>query len=322
MNIGILGAGHIAGKMSKTLARMEGIGRLAVASRDLAKARTFADEFGFAKAYGSYEELVKDPEVDLVYVATPHSCHADHMKLCLSHGKAVLCEKAFTCNAREAEEVLGLARDRGIMVAEAMWTRYMPFSLKIREVMESGIIGKPEMLTANLGYSIEWKERVVRPELGGGALLDLGVYCLNFADMYFGLDFESMTTSCIKNASGADMQEVMAFSYADGRMVELHVSARCATDRSGVIGGSEGYILVDNINNPRHMDVFAKTGQLLASYDAPPCISGYEYEVMACRDALSSGQCGTWQMPAETILRVMRVCDALRAEWGVTFPAD
>lgn len=198
----------------------------------------------------------------------------------------------------------------------------MPFSAKIREVIESGIIGVPQMLSANLGYSIEWKERIIKPELGGGALLDLGVYCLNFADMYFGLDFKNMTTSCVKNELGADMQEAMIFTYADGRMAELHVSARCATDRSGVIGGTEGYILIDNINNPRHMDVFAKTGRALASYDAPPCISGYEYEVLSCKEALEKGLSEANQMPYETILRVMRLCDVLRAEWDVKFPAD
>lgn len=322
MKIGIIGAGHIAGKMSKTLACIEGVERWAVASRDLAKAQAFASEFGFARAYGSYEELVEDPDVDLVYVATPHSHHAAHMKLCIEHGKAVLCEKAFTCNAREAEEVLAFARERGVLVAEAMWTRYMPFSKTIREVMESGIIGTPQMLSANLGYSIEWKERIVRPELGGGALLDLGVYCLNFADMYFGLDYEGLSTSCVKNAQGMDMQETVTLTYADGRMTVLHMSARCATDRHGVISGSEGFIVVDNINNPRHLDVYSKTGQLLDSRDAPDCISGYEYEVISCGEALSLGLCEAPQMSAETILRIMRLCDALRAEWGVRFPAD
>lgn len=317
MRIAILGAGHIAGKMAATLAKMEGVELYAVAARELARAEAFAAEKGFAKAYGSYQEMVEDPLVELVYVATPHSHHYDHVKLCLEHGKAVLCEKSFTMNAAQARGLADLAREKNILLAEAIWTRYMPFSKTIAEVLDSGIIGTPQILSANLGYAVIWKERLARPELGGGALLDLGVYCLNFASMYFGDGWSSIQSVCTKTPEGVDLQETITLTYPDGRMANMHVSAAALTDRRGVIGGDKGYMVVDNINNPRHLDVFDRMQNLLGSYDAPECISGYEYEVYACMDAMRKGLCECPEMPLDETVRIMEVMDALRRQWGV-----
>ena len=193
VKMGILGAGKIAGVMAATLREMDSVECYAVASRDYDKANAFVKQYGFAKAYGSYEEMVKDSEVELVYVATPHSHHYDHIKLCLEHGKHVLCEKAFTLNAKQAEEVFAMAREKGLLLTEAIWTRYIPMRKRLDDVLASGVIGKPYMLTANLAYVVGDKERIVKAELGGGALLDLGVYTLNFASMVFGDDIEKIT---------------------------------------------------------------------------------------------------------------------------------
>ena len=322
MRIGIIGAGHIAGKVSDTLRQMPEVRCHAVAARDLWRAEAFAGEHGFARAYGSYEELVSDPDVDLVYVATPHSHHFPHVKLALEHGKAVICEKSFMMNAREAEEVTILARQKGLLLAEAIWTRYMPFSKTIREVVGSGVIGTPRMLSANLGYAVDWKERLVKPELGGGALLDLGVYCLNFALMNFGSDIAQVTSTCVKGPSGVDMQETIALVYADGRIADLHATAWCATDRRGVISGDKGCLIVDNINNPRSAYAVDRYGSVLGRWEAPPAISGFEYEFLACKDALEKGLCEPADMPHGETLKVMRLMDGLRAEWGVRFPGD
>lgn len=320
MRIAFLGAGHISGKMAATLAKMDDVERYAVAARELSRAETFAAENGFAKAYGSYEEMVCDPLVDLVYVATPHSHHYRHIKLCLEHGKAVLCEKAFTLNAAQARELADIAKEKHILLAEAIWTRYMPFSKTISQALASGIIGTPQFLSANLGYAVMWKERLQKPELGGGALLDLGVYCLNFASMYFGDGWNEIRTFCTKSPEGVDVQETIALAYPDGRVANLHATAAALTDRRGVIGGDKGYLVVDNINNPRHADVFDRMQNLLASYDAPPCISGYEYEVRACKQALEEGWYECPDMPLGETVKMMETMDALRAEWGVEFP--
>ena len=322
MRIGIIGAGHIAGKVSKTLRQMDEVRCYAVAARELWRAAAFAGENGFEKSYGSYEALVRDPEVELVYVATPHSFHYPHVKLALEHGKHVLCEKSFMLNAREAEELTTLARQKGLLLAEAIWTRYMPFSKTIKEVVDSGVIGNARMLSANLGYAVDWKERLIKPELGGGALLDLGVYCLNFALMYFGSDIADIRTACVKGESGVDMQETIALIYRDGRIANLHATAWCATDRQGVISGDKGFLVVDNINNPTSATAWDRYGQQLGHWEAPARISGFEYEFLACRDAIAAGQCETADMPHGETLKVMRLMDALRAQWGVRFPGD
>ena len=186
--IGIIGAGWIADKMAQAIAPFKDMQVYAISSRSIEKAEAFAKEHDIPKAYGSYEDMVADPAVDLVYIATPHSHHYEHSLLALEHGKHVLVEKAFTANADQAEKLIQTARSKGLFITEAIWTRYMPLSHKVKDLMESGIIGRPRILTATLCYMMEQKERIVRADLCGGALLDLGVYALNFARMYFGTD--------------------------------------------------------------------------------------------------------------------------------------
>ena len=154
MNIGFIGAGRIANTLASTMARMEDVNLYAVAARDLGRAEAFAQKYGFDRAYGSYEEMLCDPQVELVYIATPHSHHAEHMKLCIAHGKNVLCEKAFTLNADQAREVAALAKEKGVYVAEAIWTRYMPSRQLINDVLASGVIGRVTALSANLCYPV------------------------------------------------------------------------------------------------------------------------------------------------------------------------
>ena len=206
MKVGILGAGGIARKMANTLAGMERAQGYAVASRNLEKAEAFAKEWNIPKAYGSYEEMLEDEQVDLVYVATPHSHHYEHVKLCLDHGKHVLCEKAFTVNADQAREVLSMAEEKGLLLTEAIWTRYMPSRKMVKDLAESGVIGKVTSLTANLGYSLRGVARMEEPGLAGGALLDLGVYPLNFAAMVFGDQVKSMESTVVKSDKGVDLE--------------------------------------------------------------------------------------------------------------------
>ena len=169
MKIGILGCGVMAETFADTLRQMGEVECCAAASRTLKRAEEFAGKYGFKKAYGSYEELCADPEVELIYIATPHSSHFDNMKLCIRHKKPVLCEKSFTVNAREAEQIREYAEQEQVFVAEAIWTRYMPSRNMIQEIIDSGIIGDISVLTANLSYPISHKERIMRPELAGGS---------------------------------------------------------------------------------------------------------------------------------------------------------
>ena len=320
--VGIIGAGWIADKMAEALAPLKDYCVYAIASRSLDKARTFAESWNIPKAYGSYEELVEDKDVDLVYIATPHSHHFPHTMLALEHGKPVLVEKAFTANAHEAEILLETAHSKGIFITEAIWTRYMPLSHKVKEIMESGIIGEPRLLTATLCYMMEFKERILRPDLCGGALLDLGVYALNFARMYFGTDIVKTVSNCQLGTTGMDMQECISLSFADGKMANLQAGTLCLNDRQGIINGTEGYIRVDNINCTHVLEVY-RNYEHVARYTKPQdMVNGYEYQVYECRRCIKEGLLESPMMPHEETLSIMKQMDALRKEWGVVYPMD
>ncbi len=320
--IGILGAGGIARVMAETVNGMEEAQCYAVAARDLGRAQKFAEEFGVEKAYGSYTEMLQDPQVELVYIATPHSHHYEHVKLCLEHGKHVLCEKAFTANAAQAEEILKIAEEKGLLLTEAIWTRYMPMRKTIDEVVASGIIGKITSLSANLGYVIEQNERIHAPELAGGALLDLTVYPLNFASMVFGDDIVKVDASCVKIDTGVDGQDNVMLTYRDGKMATLYTTIHAQTDRRGMINGSLGYIEIENINNYESMKVYDLDRKIIASYEAPEQITGYEYEVRAAIRAIREGKTECEEMPHAETIKMMKLMDRIRADFGIVFPFE
>ena len=320
--LGIIGAGWIARKMVKALAPLDEVEVYAVGSRSYEKAAAFAQEHAIPVAYGSYEELVCDPLVDLVYIATPHSHHYEHAMLALDHGKHVLVEKAFTANTAQASDLIATARAKGLFITEAIWTRYMPLSHKVREIMESGVIGEPRILTATLCYMMEFKERIVRADLCGGALLDLGVYALNFARMYFGTDIVKTVSNCHLGPTGMDMHESISLSYADGKMSNLQAGALCLNDRQGIISGTEGYIRVDNINCPEVIEVY-RNYELVERYVKPDdMVNGYEYQVLECMRCIREGLLESPMMPHEETVSIMKQMDELRKEWGVEYPYD
>lgn len=320
--VGIIGAGWIAEKMAASLAPLPDYRVYAVASRSRQKAEAFAKNWGIEKAYGSYDQLVDDPLVDLVYIATPHSHHYDHAMLAVSHHKAVLVEKAFTANARQCEALLAAAQSEGVFLTEAIWTRYMPLSMKVIELMNSGVIGEPRVLTATLCYSMEHKERIVRPDLCGGALLDLGVYVLNFARMYFGTDITRTVTNYLMGPTGVDLHESISLTYRDGKMANLQAGALCLNDRQGIISGTEGYIRVDNVNCPELVEVY-RNYELVESHSRPAdIVTGYEYQVKESRRCMEAGLLESPMMPHAETLAIMRQMDNMRQEWGVHYPMD
>jgi predicted dehydrogenase len=320
--IGIMGTGKIAHVMAGTVRKMKNVKCYGVASRDENRAQEFAREYGIKVVYTSYEEMVLDSKIDLIYIATPHSEHYANMKLCIENGKNVLCEKAFTANAAQAEEIFELAKEKGVFVSEAMWTRYMPMLTTIKGVLNSGIIGEPTMLTANLGYNISDKQRITDPSLAGGALLDIGVYTLNFAAMMFGKDIEKTESSCVLTDTGVDASDSITLTYNDGRMAVLNSTVNGISDRRGVIYGSKGYMVVENINNFESVTVYDASYKAGKITKAPKQITGYEYEVYSCLEAIEKGELECWEMPHDETLRIMRQMDELRAEWGVVYPFE
>ena len=326
MKFGIIGAGGIAATMAETLQGMPQVERTAIGARDLERAKAFAAAWGFRKAYGSYDALFEDPEVELVYIAVPHSHHYQYVMAALEAGKHVLCEKAFAANAAQAREMSARARDKGLLRAEALWTRYMPSRQIIDGIIAAGEIGQVRTVTANLGYAIDTKERIIRPELAGGALLDLTVYPLNFASMVLGNDIASMDAVCTLTDTGVDGQDVVTLRYRDGSVASLFTSIYTLTDRRGMIYGTKGFIEVQNINNPERIFVYSddkEAGMVpVRTIEVPAQITGYEYEVEACIRALEQGAVECPEMPHSETLELMEQMDRIRARFGVRFPFE
>lgn len=322
MKIAILGAGKIAKKMTETAKQLDGITIYAVGARQLDKAQKFADEFGIEKAYGSYEEMLKDDNIDLVYVATPHSHHYEHMKLCLKYNRNILCEKSFTVNEKQAKEILDIAKSKNIFVAEAIWTRYMPFLKTVNQVVDSGVIGKVTSLSVNICYSMIDVERIINPALAGGTLLDIGVYVINCAFMHFGSNPINITSCATLTDTGVDSQNSMVFTYEDGKMAFLHSSACAISDRECLINGDKGFIKIENCNNYQNLKIFDLNYEMVKQIDAPKQINGYEYQLIACKKALEEGKIECEEMPHSEILKVMETMDTLRKQWNMTLPCE
>ena len=326
LRVGIVGCGNIASVLASTMEKMQDEVRIeAVASRSLEKAQEFAGKYGVQKAYGSYEELYRDSDVDLVYVAVPHSHHHDVIMEALEHGKNILSEKAFTVNEAEAREVFRKAEEKGCFVGEAIWTRYMPSRFMIREAIDAGKIGRVTSISANLGYKISHKERIQDPRLAGGALLDIGIYPLNFALMAMGDDtITGMAGLCVKGETGVDMSENMTLTFQSGVTASISADAEAVTDRKGWIYGTEGSIEVINVNNPERINIYSadRSPVLRESLEITHEISGYEYEIRAAAAAISAGKKEPDEMPWSETLRVMRLMDIFRKVWGIKLGSE
>ena len=320
--VGIVGAGWIAEKAAITLNGLEGFRPYAIGSRSLEKAKAFAAKWGIERAYGAYSEVLDDPEVDLIYVATPHSHHFDITKEALEKGKPCLVEKAFMANKAQAQVIVDLARRKKVFLAEAIWTRYQPALGMVRSIIREGRIGTPRLVTATLGYSMGRKERIFRPDLCGGALLDLGVYTLNFVRMFCDAPIVSMRSQCVKSDTGMDLSNAISLVLEDGILANIQSSASCVGDNIGVIAGTEGNVIIDNVNNPQRITVNGPDRVFVEEIPVPKQITGYEYQFVACRDALAAGLTEPPQMPLDETLYIMELMDGLRKEWDVRYPMD
>ena len=327
MRVGIIGTGWIAEKAAITLNGLtsRGVSSIklyAIASRSLDKAQAFASVWNVEKAYGSYSSLIADPNVDLVYVATPHSHHFDVTREALLADKPCLVEKAFMANYPQSKEIIDLSHSRKVFLAEAIWTRYQPAVKIVRDLLSSGRIGTPRLVTATLGYSMGDKPRIMRPDLCGGALLDLGVYALNFVRMFFDSDFVSVDGHCVKSATGMDLTNAMTLILANGILCNLQSSASCVGDNIGVIAGTDGNLIIDNINNPQKITVNTHDREWVEDIHVPEQITGYEYQFLACQEAIASGRLEPLEMPHEETLYIMQLMDNFRRKWEVRYPMD
>lgn len=322
MKFAILGPGSIAKCMATAVSGLKEVEKYAVASRDLKRAEAFAKEWGFEKAYGSYEEMVQDPQVELIYVATPHSFHFEHAKLCIEHGKNVLVEKPFTVNTKQAEELILLAKEKNVFLTEAIWTRYMPSRKMVDDLIEAGTIGKVTSIMANLCYELHGIPRMEEPELAGGALLDLGVYPINFARMVAKTEVKEMHSHAVMSPKGIDWMNSMTLVFEDGIMAVLHSNMLANSNRMAAVFGDKGYMEIQNVNNCEEIRIYDADHKLVVTHPVPEQINGYEYEVIASMKAIREGKIECEEMPHEETLWVMRLMDSIRKEWGMVYPFE
>ncbi len=322
INIGIMGCGWIATVMASTINKMEGITLYAAASRSLDKAKEFSNEYNCKKYYGSYEELVKDSNVDLVYIATPHSHHYENALLCLNNNKHVLCEKAFMVNSKLAKDIFKLAKERNLLVAEAMWSRYTPLAKKLKQLVLDGKIGLIKTIKSELHYPISHVERLYNPELAGGVLLDLGIYTIAFTKLIQQSKIKEITSLVDKFDTGVDRQTIINIKFEDNSIATLSCGCESISSRENFILGTEGYIKVINNNNFEKIEVFNNNGEKIEEYLQEPQITGFEYEVLECINSIKNKKIEVESMTHRDSLDMLYICDEVRKQNNIKYPFE
>ncbi|MFJ5958968.1 Gfo/Idh/MocA family protein [Paenarthrobacter sp. NPDC092416] len=320
---GILGTGFIAGLQTQDL-KENGFTVQAVGSRSLDSSKAFAEQYGVATAHGSYEDLVADPMVDVVYIATPHPFHLANALLALNAGKHVLVEKAFTINAREAQEIVDLAESNGLVALEAMWTRFLPHMIRIREIIQAGTIGEVRKVVASHNQSLpkDPAHRLNDPALGGGALLDLGIYPISFAFDVLGTP-SVVRASATMTATGVDGQTAAIFEYAGGQQALVDCEMDAAGANRAVVIGTEGWIDIESVwYNPVPFTVYALDGSVVERFDQPVKSRGMQYQAAELERLIRSGSTAGTILPPSESVAIMAAMDEIRRQIGLWYAAD
>lgn len=323
---GILACGKIAKKFAADL-KLVGDGELvAVASRDIERAKQFASEYPAKYVFGSYEELVNCDEVDAIYVASPHSHHHEHTLLCLNHGKAVLCEKAFAINQHQAKEMIDLARSKKIFLMEALWSRFLPHYLKVREMIAEGKLGELKGVLANFGFKPPEpvSPRLYQPELGGGSLLDIGIYPVFLAQSILGVP-DSITAKMDPASTGVDEQCSMVFHYKNGMTANLFSTLAANLETDADIFGTQGRIrLTNRFYEPSatiqyYPDII--TPRTIIPIEKEPGW-GYQHEIRHVNKCLQQGLTESPVWTLDDTFKLMQTLDAIREAMGLRYSVD
>ena len=315
---GVVGPGRIAENLVKDFAVVDGARVAAVASRSLDRARAFAGRHGIERAYGSYSEILADPDVDVLYVATPHPQHHAIALAAIRAGKALLVEKTFTATTAGAVEVVDLARETGVFVLEAMWTRFQPAIVALRDLIADGAIGEVRSVQADLGVAKEYDpaDRMFDLALGGGALLDVGVYVVSFAQMLLGTP-ERVVAAGSLFPSGADAEASLLLDYGDGRTATLMTSLRNALPGQARVFGTTGWIdVLPRFHHPTTI-VLHRTGAEPETITRPTLGAGYAHELVEVIECLRSGRTESAVMPLADTLAVQALLGEAAEQLGV-----
>lgn len=319
--VGILGAGAIAARIADCLNELSGFTPYAIASRDEAKAAAFAVTHQIEKSYGSYDELIADPKVELVYIATVTSTHAELAKRCLEAGKPCLVEKPFSFNSATTREVLELAKEKDLFCGEALWTRYMPLTHTVVKLANESLLGPVRHVTAAIGYDLHEVERLTSPELAGGALLDIGIYPLSFVVSIMGQLPANFAPSIIKWKTNVDAIDAIQLNFAKARSASVFATMTYNTENKATIYCTGGRIEVDNVNCPEKVTVYGTNGQPVQILQKPEKQkSGYEFEFMAAREAVMTGKIETPEHTHQDIIHLSAFLETIRRSAGIVFP--
>ena len=320
---GIMAPGRITRKFAHDLMLLDDAEIIAVGSRSQERADQFADEFHVPRRYHSYEQLVHDPDVDAIYVAAPHNLHAERSILCLEHGKAVLCEKPFTANARQAREIVRAARAHKVFCMEAMWMRFLPAVVKLRELLAAGAIGAVRMVEGIHGFRGPYlpEERLLNLALAGGALLDMGIYPISLAFMVLGRPSRISSMAHI-GKTGVDEQSSVLFGYERGEIAICTSAIQTVLPTRAFIVGTEGMIDMGDPAVCYKLVVEKGRGQPPQVYEPPHLGLGYTYEAMEVHRCLREGKLESDIMPLDESVTIMETLDQIRAQLGMRYPFD
>lgn len=320
---GIISTGKIAGKFAQALNHLPDAELVAVGSRSQDSADAFGEQHGIPRRYDSYEALVQDPAVQVVYIGTPHVYHLENTLLALNAGKHVLCEKPFAINAQQAQRGIDRAREKGLFLMEAVWMRYIPAIVQLRDWLAEGRIGEVRVVQADFNVPLpsDPQGRMYNRALGGGALLDLGLYPISFATMILGMP-QVVKSHVHMTTTGVDEQEGLLLGYEGGITAMLTAGMAKWTRNTAVIKGENGTIQVQApFHHPTDLTLHVQ-GQQPENYHIPYESNGLNYEAAEVHECLRAGKLESAAMPLEETLQTLQLMDALRAEWGLTYPGE
>lgn len=322
MRWGILATGTIANKFASTVNRMDDreASLAAVGSRSLESACRFAEQYGIPACYDSYEAMAADQQVEAVYISTPNNLHYENCKMCLNAGKHVLCEKPFTTSVSQAEELYGLAEEKGLFIMEAFWIRFLPLLQRMEELIAQGAIGQVRHARCEFGFIAQGarKDRKFNPDLGGGALLDIGIYNLGFLHMVMGEAPVSFESSVHINEYGTDDFSAIQLVYPGGKSAHAAQSIGMDMGRGAAVFGSEGAIWLPDFQMAQTMTVSPYGGKPY-EVSLPWEINGFEYQIREAVRCVSAGMSTSDILRPGDSLAVLRLLDQIRASWGIKF---
>jgi len=322
---GILGTGRISRAFAEGLKYASNGSLHGVASRTKTNADLFAEEWGVPRAFENYQDLAESDEIDAIYIATPHTQHAENSILCMKNGKAVLCEKPFAVNSGEVEKMIAQAKESDVLLMEGMWSRFPPLMYKLREILSSGQIGEIRTLQADFGFrppTRDPKGRLFNLELAGGSLLDIGIYPVSLASMVMGRP-ESFVSDWHCGPTGVDEQASLVFKYTNGSMALLHSSLESETRQEAFLSGTKGNIRIHKqCWKPQRMTVDFPCSGKADVIEMPFEGNGFNYEAEAFGELMLSGKKESPIMPLKESLEVIGLMDEIRSSWGLKYPGE